>query len=52
MAEMFGDEESKTMDASVGGVLSSGLTFRYEYDFGSTTDLDLTVLWEREGRLN
>ena len=52
MAKMFGDEESKTMDVSVGGVLSSGLTFRYEYDFGSTTDLDLKVLWEREGRLN
>lgn len=52
MAKMFDDEESKTMDASLGNVLSSGLVFHYEYDFGSTTDLDLKVLWEREGRLN
>ena len=52
MAKTFDEEESKTMDISLGSVLSSGMVFHYEYDFGSTTDLDLKVLWEREGRLN
>ncbi len=40
------------MDISLANVLSLGLEFRYEYDFGSTTDLDLKVIWEREGILN
>jgi len=52
MAKMFSGEESKTMGASLGSVLSNELVFHYEYDFGSTTDLDLKVLWERKGRLN
>ncbi len=51
-ADLFGDGESKTMNIRIGEVLSEGLEAHYEYDFGSTTDLDLKVLWEREGRLN
>jgi hypothetical protein len=31
-------------------VLSKGLESHYEYDFGSTTDLDIKVVWEREGK--
>jgi len=50
--DLFDDEESKTMDVRIGEVFSGGLEAHYEYDFGSTTDLDLKVLWERDGRLN
>ncbi len=50
--DLFGDGESKTMDIPVGEVFSEGLEAHYEYDFGSTTDLDLKVVWKREGRLN
>jgi len=51
-ADLFGDGESKTMDIRIGEFFSEGLEAHYEYDFGSTTDLDFKVLWEREGRLN
>lgn len=51
-ADLLGDGESKTMNIRIGEVFSAGLEAHYEYDFGSTTDLDLKVLWEREGRLN
>lgn len=37
------------MDARLGEVLRPGLKFRYEYDFGSTTELKLEVLSERRG---
>lgn len=37
----FGD---RGMDISLAKVLSLGLEFHYEYDFGSTTDLDLKVI--------
>ena len=50
--DLFDDEESKTMDVRIGEVFSGGLEAHYEYDFGSTTDLDFKVLWEREGWLN
>ena len=37
------------MEASVFRIFSPGLEFHYEYDYGSTTELDLRILWEREG---
>src|SRR5262249_49473959 len=39
----------RNMDVPVGEVLQPGLKFSYEYDFGSTTDLELRVVGEREG---
>ena len=44
--EEFDDE---SMDVALGQVLGPGLKFRYEYDFGSTTELILNVLSVREG---
>ena len=36
-------------DTKLGKVLSPGMTFSYEYDFGSTTELTIKVASEREG---
>ncbi|MBI4595949.1 MAG: hypothetical protein HY730_06170 [Candidatus Tectomicrobia bacterium] len=46
-----GPEELDTerMNVSLGRVLSPGMKFDYEYDFGSTTELQLKVVSEREG---
>ncbi|HKI59151.1 MAG TPA: hypothetical protein VKA00_08055 [Trueperaceae bacterium] len=38
------------MEARIGNVLEPGVSFRHEYDFGSTTELKLSVKGEREGR--
>jgi hypothetical protein len=43
------DLEEQSIDVPVSDVFRPGLTFSYEYDFGSTTDLELRVLGEREG---
>ena len=42
----FGD---KSMRMQVGGILSPGQQFFHEYDFGTTTELRLKVVAEREG---
>jgi hypothetical protein len=39
------------MHVAVGKVFRPGLKFSYEYDFGSTTHLELRVVGEREGTL-
>ncbi|MBV9689546.1 MAG: hypothetical protein JO202_07525 [Ktedonobacteraceae bacterium] len=44
----FGD---KSMRVQVGKILSPGQQFSHEYDFGSTTELRLKVLSEREGEV-
>ena len=41
--------EDRSLDVSLASVLKVGKKFRYEYDFGSTTELDLRVVAEREG---
>jgi hypothetical protein len=40
-------EEERNMNISVGKVLRTGMKFSYEYDFGSTTALQLKVVGER-----
>jgi hypothetical protein len=51
-AGMFGGRgPSRSMKAPLSGVLRPGLTFGYEYDFGSTTALKLEVLSERSSGL-
>ncbi len=42
------DNKRRDMRAKLDEVLSPGLTFSYEYDFGSTTELTLKVISERE----
>jgi len=43
-------QEEHDMSVRLGKVLSPGMTFQHEYDFGSTTELELSVKGEREGR--
>jgi len=42
---------TKNMDILQGYLLRPGLKFHYEYDFGTTTHLNLKVVAEREGRI-
>lgn len=47
----FGPSQpTRLMKAPLAEVLKVGSAFRYEYDFGSTTDLGLKVLWNRQGK--
>lgn len=41
--------EEKSMNVKIGSVLGPGMSFIHEYDFGTTTELALKVLSEREG---
>ena len=41
--------EDRSLDARLEKVLKVGQKFTYEYDFGSTTELNLKVISEREG---
>lgn len=41
--------EDRSLDVRLGKVLKVGQKFSYEYDFGSTTHLNLRVVLEREG---
>ncbi len=43
--------EDRSLDVPLEKVLKVGQKFSYEYDFGSTTDLTLKVVSEREGRV-
>lgn len=47
--EDFWQEPSKSMNCQLKTVLEKGVTFDYEYDFGSTTDLMITVVNYRVG---
>ena len=41
--------EEKGMNSKIGSVLRTGVSFIHEYDFGTTTELALRVVSEREG---
>jgi hypothetical protein len=43
--------QERSMDVKLSEVLSVGTKISYEYDFGSTTELKLKVVAEREGEL-
>lgn len=43
------NSQDRDMDVELGRILRSGLEFSHEYDFGSTTHLDLRVVSDREG---
>jgi len=43
------DEKYKDMDVLLRDALRPGVKFRHEYDFGTTTELDLKCISERRG---
>jgi len=45
------DRSEKSMYITLGKVLKVGTAFYHEYDFGSTTELSLKVVGEREGKV-
>ena len=51
IAELIEMLEDRSLGVSLEKVLKVGQKFRYEYDFGSTTELSLRVAGEREGVL-
>ncbi len=46
----YPDSDGKSMKVQLSKVLSPELSFHHEYDFGSSTHLELKVVAEREGR--
>jgi hypothetical protein len=50
MSAFYPDGEEVDMREKLGSVLRPGLKFHYEYDFGSTTELLLTVFSEVQGK--
>lgn len=51
IVELIDMLEDRSMGVSLENVLKVGQKFRYEYDFGSTTELSLRVVGERESVL-
>lgn len=47
--DLFWGEPTKSMNCKLKSVLEKGMTFDYEYDFGSTTELMITVVNYRSG---
>lgn len=48
---LFGDFGERSMESGLGEVLGKGGIFRHVYDFGTTTELKLRVVDERQGRI-
>ncbi len=46
------EREDKSMDVKIADVLDAGTKFSYEYDFGTTTEIDLEIISVREGNIN
>ena len=46
----FGFEDSESLEVEADEVFAPGLTFKYEYDFGTTTELAIRVLDQRAGK--
>src|SRR5579884_745298 len=49
LEDLLEDVEDRSMNVPLEKVLKVGQKFTYEYDFGSTTELNLRVIAEREG---
>ena len=47
--DFFWGKPAKSMSCKLKSVLEKGMTFSYEYDFGSTTELMITVVNYRVG---
>ena len=48
---LFGEMEDEDMDVTLEKILSPGMKFYYEYDFGTTTELALKVIAVGEGEV-
>jgi len=48
---MFQDPNERTMKVELGEILSKGSRFHHTYDFGTSTELNLHVTEERQGRI-
>ncbi len=48
--ELAQDYGEKTMSVQIANALKPGMDFRHEYDFGTTTELALKVISQREGQ--
>ncbi len=46
------EPDEKTLNYKLSGLLSSGMIFSHEYDFGTTTGLTLKVIEKRKGSLD
>jgi hypothetical protein len=47
----FGDPSERSMHIDLGEILSKGSRFQHTYDFGTSTELKLRVVDERQGRI-
>ena len=47
---MFADPDERPMEVKLGKILTRGTRFHYTYDFGTSTELTLRVMDERQGR--
>jgi hypothetical protein len=47
---IFADRNERTMNFKLGKILNKGTSFQHTYDFGSSTELKLRVVDERQGR--
>jgi len=47
---LYSDSKDKSMNCKIGSVLSAGMKFIHEYDFGTTTELTLRMASERTGK--
>lgn len=47
---MFGDSDGRTMKVKLGKILNKDSRFNHTYDFGTSTELKLRVVDERQGR--
>ncbi len=47
----FGDFDERSMDVELWKILSPGTRFGHTYDFGTSTELKLRVVGDREGRI-
>ena len=48
---VFADPTDRTMNVELGEILSKGSRFQHTYDFGTSTELKLRVVDERQGRI-
>ncbi len=51
MSDPYDSEDKGMKNAEISKVICPGMKFIHEYDFGTTTELDLRVLSERKGKL-
>lgn len=46
----WGFDKEKSLDTAIGTIFTPGITIPYDYDFGSTTSLEIKVIRQRQGK--